>query len=602
MKNPNLELVINNTTKLETDSPEDYTEEEKALVKKSRQVSWYLPRGMQEKIDEMKRRNLAHPPQEYYLNLGDPSKANQPELFAQAIKYIRDFTKPDENTLYKIDTLANKIHETALEIIGKDPSISVERLRQRTKEQISDTCNIKIRTETLLKDDETSIDNLMSALADKAILTSRSERKPSSEDITKYVTNQLNICFNPNKKNFGYSAATGGPKYQDWILQKVREEDSKGDIQAEDIQAIRFNGGAQAIKIFASMFPHGTPQLITTPAYPVVVGKLLDEAGIGHPPKRQDTLQFVEQHLNLCHTSPENNWKITYEMLKDSYRKCCEKTGHKPKALHLTSPNNPTSLTTTIEEMDTITDFLRAHDMVAFEDTTYKNIKYPRSQEEANSIIYDSASIFREKRVPYTELISGSKDIGFPGGRLAQLIFHPNGNELINRQLKYLGKRTNAHMQDEVSPATMSEKITPEIYKDHLLRSFLARNNDLYARNSELMRNHIINEMDDIFNTPPLPNGAFYLFLPIKEEILKKEFNIPLKIKEFIEKHALFRDEALAYALWALTGIVVSPGGGFFTKQLGLRIPTFEDYREILEMKEDGLRTILNQKKPKREI
>ena len=149
-----------------------------------------------------------------------------------------------------------------------------------------------------------------------------------------------------------YVASEGVPALRKAIAQKLRDDNG---IEVDPMGGVIVTpGGKQALFEAALAFVEpGVDVLIPEPAW-VSYGPMVELAG-GTP-------------IPVA-TSPDENWRITAEALAAAVTA-------RSRILLINSPNNPTGRVLDDDELATIADFAREHDLLVFSDEMYEKILY----------------------------------------------------------------------------------------------------------------------------------------------------------------------------------------------------------------------------------
>jgi len=84
--------------------------------------------------------------------------------------------------------------------------------------------------------------------------------------------------------------------------------------------------------------------------------------------------RIIGRHINLIHTSYEDQWKITPKLLHDSLKLANDDA--RPRLMILNYPSNPTGHTYSCEELKAIADVARQFEMILLSDEIYGQTQY----------------------------------------------------------------------------------------------------------------------------------------------------------------------------------------------------------------------------------
>lgn len=198
----------------------------------------------------------------------------------------------------------------------------------------------------------------------------------------------------------------------------------------------------------------------------------------------------------------------------------------KTKAIIICNPNNPTGYLYSLEELESLRDIVKKHDLFLFSDEVYREFCYDGEKHhsvlqlegiEQNTVMFDSVS----------------KKFSACGVRIGAIVTH--NKEVINTAMKFA--------QARLSPPGLGQIVgeaaldTPASYFEEVYAEYIERRNFLVKS---------LNKIDGVFC--PMPKGAFYTTV-----------KLPV-------------DNADKFAQWVLTDfeldnqtVMVAPAEGFYS-------------------------------------
>lgn len=194
----------------------------------------------------------------------------------------------------------------------------------------------------------------------------------------------------------------------------------------------------------------------------------------------------------IVETTEEQRFKMSPEQLE---RAVTEKT----KCLILTNPSNPTGMVYSKEELIPIRDVIIKHDLYVLSDEIYFALTYSGS--------YTSIASLDDDIKEHTILINGmSKSYAMTGWRIG---FAAANKKIIKVMANYLSHSTG-------SPCTISQYASlGAMLADSTVTSYMKK-----AFNER--RLYFVDRVNNIDGVSCLvPDGAFYIFMNIKEQIGK---------------------------------------------------------------------------------
>lgn len=250
-------------------------------------------------------------------------------------------------------------------------------------------------------------------------------------------------------------------------------------LKYEPSQIVISNGGKHCLtNIFEAILNPGDEVIIPSPywlSYPEIV-KLSDGVPV-----------FVK-------SSKDQNYKVTAAQIEAA---CTEKT----KALIINSPNNPSGMIYTREELEAIAEVAVRKDFYVVSDEMYENLIY--GEEQPISIASFNDEIYKR-----TITCSGvAKGYSMTGWRI--------GYTGSSKEIATLMGSLQSHQTS--NPNSIAQKAAYE--------AITGPQDSVYAMNKEfnIRRDYMFDRVSDIKLISALkPQGAFYLFVDISETLNKK--------------------------------------------------------------------------------
>lgn len=296
----------------------------------------------------------------------------------------------------------------------------------------------------------------------------------------------MNIMKNTNIKVLEYSHSAGILSYR----KKLVKYYNQFDINVTEDEIIVTNGGSEGI-LFAFMccLDPGDEVIIPEPFYANYNG-FANEAGVVVKP---------------IFSSIDNGFALPPI---DEFEKLITP---KTKAILICNPNNPTGYLYSKEELQTLSEIIKKHDLFLLSDEVYREFCYGGKE-------HFSAMNLTEIEQNVVLLDSVSKRYSACGARIGTFI--TKNKDLYNTAMKFA--------QARLSPPTFGQILaeaaidTPKDYFEEVLNEYVARRDVVVSA---------INKMEGCFC--PNPGGAFYAMakLPIDDsdkfcQWLLEDFNL----------------------------------------------------------------------------
>ncbi|NLK27436.1 MAG: pyridoxal phosphate-dependent aminotransferase [Clostridiales bacterium] len=273
-----------------------------------------------------------------------------------------------------------------------------------------------------------------------------------------------------------YTPASGTLELKQAICNKFLKFNG---ISYEPSQIVISNGGKHALtNIFQAICNPGDEVIIPTPywlSYPEIV-KLADGVPV------------------YIRAEKEQNYKVTAEQIDAA---CTPKT----KALIINSPNNPSGMIYTREELEAIAEVVIKRDIYVISDEIYENLIY--GDEEHVSIASLNDEIYKR-----TITVSGvAKSYAMTGWRI--------GYTGSSKEVAKIMGSVQSHQTS--NPNSIAQKAAYE--------ALLGPQDSVYAMNQEFnkRRDYMYERVASMKLISALkPQGAFYLFVDISETLNKE--------------------------------------------------------------------------------
>lgn len=284
-------------------------------------------------------------------------------------------------------------------------------------------------------------------------------------------------AMNAIRKGFTkYTAVSGIDELKQAVIKKL-EKDNK--LKYETNQIIICTGAKQCLADVFEAILNVDDEVIVPMPYWVSYPELIRLSG-GIPvfPK----------------TDKNNNFKYTYEILSKT---ATEKT----KAIIVNSPNNPTGMVYTEEELMDIAEFAKEHDLIIISDEIYEKLIYG----ENKHISIASLSTDAYNR---TIVINGvSKSYAMTGWRIG----YAAGNEHIIKLMSNIQSHTTSNPNSIAQYASVEALQGDQSSLTMMVGEFSKR------------RDYMADKINSIHSLSCIkPEGAFYVMVDISDVINKK--------------------------------------------------------------------------------
>lgn len=314
-------------------------------------------------------------------------------------------------------------------------------------------------------------------------------------------------AINAIKKGFTkYTAASGIIELKEAIIKKLENENN---IKYSASQIIISTGAKQCLSnVFQAILNPGDQVLIPIPywvSYPELV-KLADGIPV-----------FVK-------TSDSNNFKYTIDELEKYVTK-------KTKAILINSPNNPTGSVYSKEELISLAEFAKKHDIFIISDEIYEKLIY--GDEEHISIASLSEDAYNR-----TVVINGvSKTYSMTGWRIG----YAAGPEKVIKLMSNIQSHTTSNANSIAQYASVEALNGDKDDVEKMIQEFAKR------------RNYMVERLEEIKGLSCIkPQGAFYVMVNLNGAIGKKADNTVIEDSIVFSKLLLEKEK-----------VAVVPGAAF---------------------------------------
>lgn len=208
-------------------------------------------------------------------------------------------------------------------------------------------------------------------------------------------------------------------------------------------------------------------------------------------------------------TKMQNSFKITAEELENAYT---EKT----KAIIINSPNNPTGMVYSRDELEMIADFVVKHDIFVISDEIYKNLIYSKKLQ------HTSIASLGKEIYEHTIVVDGlSKSYSMTGWRVG----YTASPKKIAKAIANIQSNSTSNVNSIAQKAALAALTGDQSCVKDMLREFQHRRDYIAQRIS-----------DTPLLTTLIPKGAFYLFVDISRILGKEARGVKLKNSHDVAK------------------------------------------------------------------
>jgi aspartate/methionine/tyrosine aminotransferase len=350
--------------------------------------------------------------------------------------------------------------------------------------------------------------------------------------------------------SYGYCATKGVLETRQFLAEMTNKR-GKTQITADDI--IFFNGLGDAIQKVYGLLRREARVIGPSPTYSTHSSG--EAAHAGQKP--------------VCYRlDPDNNWYPDLDDLRQSVKYNPAISG-----ILIINPDNPTGAVWPERFLKEIVDIAKEYDLFLICDEVYLNIVYNgESTKPISDLIGD---------VPTISMKGISKEVPWPGSRCGWIEVYNADKDPVFKQ--YIESIINSKMV-EVCSTTLPQKAIPSILSHPEYPKYLSERVRRYEKHSNIA-------YDILKDIPGLKvnrtNGAFYMSIAFKDEVLNNQQSLPIEttevrkmVEDLINQPNVSLDKRFVYYLLASTGICVVPLSSFYTPELGFRITLLEREEE----------------------
>ncbi len=281
-----------------------------------------------------------------------------------------------------------------------------------------------------------------------------------------------------------YTHEAGTVELREAICKKLLQDNN---LHYHYTQIVVSNGAKHSLtNIFSAILNEGDEVIIPAPfwlSYPQMV-KLASGTPI------------------IVYTTEQNNFKITVSELEKA---CTEKT----KAVLINSPNNPTGMVYTKEELSAIADFVVEKDILVISDEIYEKLIYDDEVEQM-SIASLNEEIFKR-----TIIVNGfSKSYAMTGWRVG----YTASSAEIAKLMSNVQSHSTSNINSIAQAASVSALEGDQTCIEKMCAAYKKRRDYMYDR---------------IIKIPQLsaikPQGAFYIFIDVSSLLGKNIDGKPIE-------------------------------------------------------------------------
>ena len=192
----------------------------------------------------------------------------------------------------------------------------------------------------------------------------------------------------------------------------------------------------------------------------------------------------------VVNTTKQNSFKVTVEQLEEAVT-------DKTKAIIINSPNNPTGMVYSREELEEIADFAVKHDLFVISDEIYKKLIYSRK------LSHTSIASINPEIYERTIVIDGlSKSYSMTGWRVG----YTASNLEVAKAIANIQSNTTSNVNSIAQIAALAALTEEDNAPEQMLKEFQHR------------RDYIAQKISDIpLLSSLLPKGAFYILVDISK-------------------------------------------------------------------------------------
>ncbi len=222
-----------------------------------------------------------------------------------------------------------------------------------------------------------------------------------------------------------------------------------------------------------------------------------------------DMIYMVHGVPKIVNTRVQDSFKVTSRLLAEAIT---EKT----KAIILNTPNNPTGMVYSREELEEIAAFVLKNNLYVISDEIYKKLIYSRK------LKHTSIASLSDEIKDRTIVIDGfSKSYSMTGWRVG----YSASNSEIAKAIGNIQSNSTSNVNSIAQMAALEALTGDKSFEEGMLHEF------------ERRRDYIAQRISDIpMLSSLLPKGAFYLFVDVSRLIGKEIFDIKIQNSDDVAK------------------------------------------------------------------
>lgn len=346
--------------------------------------------------------------------------------------------------------------------------------------------------------------------------------------------------------SYGYCATKGVLETREFLAERTN---SRGKVQITADDVVFFNGLGDAIQKVYGFLKREARVIGPSPTYSTHSSGEAAHAGQAPVSYRLD---------------PDNYWYPDLDDLRLSIK-------YNPAicGLLIINPDNPTGAVYPERILVEMLELARKYDLFIICDEIYHNIIYNgESTRPISDLIGD---------IPAIAMKGISKDLPWPGSRCGWIEIYNRDKDPMFEQ--YIQSIVNSKMV-EVCSTTLPQKAIPKILSHEQYPVYLEERTSRYEKFSNIAYN-ILKDVPGI--KVNRANGAFYMSVAFKRDLLKADGTLPIEntevqsmIEDLVADPATSPDKRFVYYLLASTGICTVPLSSFSTTEQGFRITLLE--------------------------
>ncbi|MBQ7266708.1 MAG: pyridoxal phosphate-dependent aminotransferase [Firmicutes bacterium] len=211
----------------------------------------------------------------------------------------------------------------------------------------------------------------------------------------------------------------------------------------------------------------------------------------------------------VVQTRVQDSYKITGKLLEQNIT---EKT----RAIIINTPNNPTGMVYTKQELEDIALLAEKYDFAIISDEIYKDLIY------SNKLLHTSIASVSEDTAKRTVIVGGfSKSYAMTGWRVGYTV----SDKKLTKAIANIQSNSTSNINTIAQYAALEALEGPKDQALEMLKHF------------EHRRDYIAQRISDIpMLSSLLPKGAFYIFVDVSKLIGKTVFDTPLKNSSDVAK------------------------------------------------------------------